>query len=139
MRAVTRRNVIIVAACFLVAVSPVLYARGKQPKRTDGAYSTVVRGYYTGTGTGTVGSKTVTIRAKVVTDTGRSGNFIAPALVLDGGHFSGSGTAVGAGVTVTGRLDGYSQDAHFRGARFLCTYKDASGQTGRVAGVLVSP
>jgi hypothetical protein len=117
-------------------VAPVLvYARGKQPKKTDGQYRVTVAGFYQGSGTADVNNKRVTIRAEVRSDEGPGGTLVCPSPPLDGGDFTGTGDVGGTTLQVRGRLDGYSGAPPFRGARLLCTYTDA-GHVGRIAGVL---
>ena len=127
-------------ACVLVllAAAPVLvHAAGKKPKKTNGPYSITVGGSYHGGGTALVVPGAVTITLRVRDDSGTEGQLVAADLLLSGAHFRGRGLVFGRPATFTGRLDGYADDRHFRGARLLCSFvEDAGGGAGRVAGVL---
>jgi hypothetical protein len=110
----------------------------KQPPQTDGTYLTYVGGYLTGSGTSKVGHGSVIISAGVTTADGLSTTLSATSLTLSGNHFAGTGTAAGCStLTIVGRLDGYKNDANFRGARVLAYYTDGSGHNGKLGGVIV--
>lgn len=122
----------------VLAVAPaVVYAKGKKPKKTDGPYNVSIRGSYTGEGRAEVNGNKVSINAQVKDEYGADGALVGGNLKIDGDHFEGAGTVFGRSVTITGRLDGYDGDKHFRGARILCNFVETSGQrAGRIAGVL---
>jgi hypothetical protein len=122
-------------AASLLAVTPVVYAVGKKPKKTDGPYTITIGGSCTGSGRATVKKTTITIRAQVQDAQGNKGPLVA-TLVIDGDHFQGVGTVVDSPATFFGRLDGYDGDKTFRGARLLCSYTDSKGHSGRIAGPL---
>lgn len=114
----------------------VVWAVGRQPTRTDGTYQISVGAVCTGRGHAVVGGGRILLQANVKDRAGTSGVLVAPAMVLDGDHFQGTGTVMGRPATFIGRLDGYDQDKKFRGARLLCSFTDSAGHSGRVAGVL---
>lgn len=129
--------VLCIALLGLGALAPaLLYAAGKQPKKTDGQYRVTVAGAYRGNGTVEVKNKKVNINAKMRAEGEAEADFVCPNLALDGDHFEGSGTFKGLNFIVRGRLDGYDGDKTFRGARVLCTYTDGAGHSGRIVGVL---
>lgn len=107
------------------------------PANCDGQYLTYVKGFFTGSGTSNVSGDAISIQASVVGADGVKGSLSAPSLALTGDHFTGSGTANGISLTFTGRIDGYSSDNNFKGARILVLYTDGNGHGGRIAGVIV--
>ena len=142
------RRSILFAVTALLAVGPaVVFAKGKQPEKTDGGYKVTVAGHWTGTGSATVHGGNVTISAEVTDGSGNKGAFAATGK-LEGAHFKGEGTAIGQKITITGRLDGYApkkegpgkgqgkggQGKAFQGARLLGSYTDGKN-SGRIAGV----
>jgi len=130
----------------LAAIAPGLLS-ADNPKKVAGDYSVKVGGYYTGDGSATVSDAGVQMVAPVHRD-GFPDTLLslrARNLKLDGNHFSGTGIIDTKSFKFVGRLDGYSGDKTFKGARILCTYTPAdgnnpnspnAGQVGRVAGVL---
>jgi len=130
----------------LAAVAPGLLS-ADNPKKVAGDYSVKVGGYYTGDGSATVSDAGVQIVAKVHRD-GFPDTPVAlraSNLKVDGAHFRGTGFIDRKPFKFVGRIDGYSGDKTFKGARILCTYTPAggnnpnspnAGQVGRVAGVL---
>jgi hypothetical protein len=130
------RRFILLALTALLALGPaVVYAKGKQPKRTDGNYKATVGGHYTGTGTANVNSRTITVRVRVTDEQGNKGEFHA-SLKLNGAHFRGEGTVMGLKMKINGRLDSYADAKGFRGARLLGSYTDEKNNAGRWAGVI---
>lgn len=130
----------------LAAVAPGLLS-ADNPRKVAGEYSVKVGGYYAGEGSATVSDAGVQIRATVHRDGFPDTPVALRArnLKLDGDHFSGTGVIDTKPFKFVGRLDGYSGDKTFKGARILCTYTPAggnnpnspnAGQVGRVAGVL---
>lgn len=120
----------------LLLVSPTVRGVGKQPPRTNGPYPVVVRGSCEGEGRAVVAAGKIHIHAVVTDEAGNRGALTANNLTLSGPHFEGRGMVMGKKATFTGRLDGYDGDKHFKGARLLCNYTDATGRSGRVAGTL---
>ena len=126
-----------VVVLLLAMVPGLVSAAGKKPKKTDGPYTITVGGSYTGRGHAVVAGQLLTIKAQVTDESGSEGLLVGADLKIDGGHFRGTGLVCGRLATFTGRLDGYSDDRHFRGARVLCTFRESTGlRGGRVAGVL---
>jgi hypothetical protein len=131
----SRRLILLTLAALLALGPAVVFAKGKQPKRTDGTYKVTVGGYYTGTGTANVDSKNIFVRVEVTDEQGNKGEFIAK-MKLNGAHFKGEGTVMGRKMKITGRLDGYADANGFRGARLLGSYVDVDNKAGRVAGAI---
>jgi hypothetical protein len=129
----------------LAAVAPALLSADSE-KKVLGDYSVRVGGYYAGEGEATANEAGVFIRARVHREGSPNATvtLVAPNLKLDGAHFSGTGRIGGKPFKFAGRLDGYSGDKTFKGARILCTYtpdpnnpaSPISDQVGRIAGVL---
>lgn len=137
LRLIHRTPVRAVLLIFLVTFGPaIVFAMGRQPDKTNGAYSITVGGVCSGRGNGVVGANRVHLHAKVRDDSGSTGQLIASNMILEGDHFQGSGAIFGRSATFFGRLDGYDQDSHFRGARILCSFTDSSGRTGRIVGTM---
>lgn len=121
----------------LLLIPGLVNATGKKPKKTDGPYTISVGGSYTGRGHAVVAEQLLTISAEVTDGSGAEGLLVGVDLKIDGSHFKGTGLVCGRPATFTGRLDGYSEDKHFRGARILCSFRETNGSRGgRVAGVL---
>jgi hypothetical protein len=122
-------------AAALAALPSIAHGVGKKPKKTDGPYTLTVGGSCAGAGRATVKKDTISVTADVVDESGSRGTLSA-TLDVDGDHFEGNGTVLGVAADFFGRLDGYDGDKHFRGARILCSFTDARGRSGRLAGPL---
>jgi hypothetical protein len=127
---------IAVLIALFALVPTVAFSVGKQPKETNGNYKVKVGGTYEGSGTAHIGSKKVNIHLSIEDENGNEGSLIANAMDLSGDHFEGKGKVMGVKATFIGRIDGYDQDTHFRGARLLCSFIDENGKGGRIAGPL---
>lgn len=115
------------------------WAAGRPQPGNDGEYTVRITGWYAGTATATVQGGTpgrVSIHGRVSAQDApdRTLNFVAANLRLDGIHFAGRANIQGDQVDIRGRLDGYTGDATFRGARLLATYTSSANHSGRIAG-----
>ncbi len=100
-------------------------------------YSISIKGYLHGTGTASLNGKTLAITAKVSDDQGNEGDFSAASLTVDAtNHFTGTGTALGQEMKISGRLDPMtSKETALKTDRIVCSYKlPGSDGRGRVAG-----
>jgi hypothetical protein len=130
----TFQTILIAVLALGVWVTPAL-AKPGGPNGTQGLYSIVFAGGFTGEGHATVNKlKVAQIHGKV-TDaaTGATGFFKADNLDLDNGHFTGTGTVMGVQVTISGRVE--SPDGKIvLTPRITCTFTTTSGVGGRICG-----
>ncbi len=72
----------------------------------SGWYKVIIRGYYSGDGWARVADGgMVSINATVKDDSGMSGDLVVAQVGLVGDHFKGTGTIMGASMTVSGRVE----------------------------------
>ena len=110
--------------------------KSKKPPKT-GNYKLEIRGYFEGTGTAVVAASGVTITGNVKDESGRKGTFVVNNVKVSNNRFSGSGTAVGVKVDISGRVD--SASGTVKVGRVTCTYQTLAGRYGRISGELQSP
>ena len=80
-------------------------AQGPAPS-ASGVYKVIVRGYFSGDGTARVDAGgMVSINATVKDDSGMTGELVVTQVGLVGDHFKGTGTVMGATMTVSGRVE----------------------------------
>jgi hypothetical protein len=99
---------------------------------TAGPYRLIFRGCYSGSGSGTVTSKSVVIRGKLVDEDGNKINFVSPNLKLNNYRFYGTANVQGLKVSIAGRVD--PSGGALRKARIVCTFSVLGIQHGRIAG-----
>ena len=135
-------------ACTLLAYGSVLAQAPQTSAAAIGPYTILVRGYYTGDGSATVGGGFVAIHATVHDDAGHVGTLDAPQITMVGDHFSGPARVMGMTITVQGRVDAAdpingtaaaNADAVVTDARVGATFVDSRGHTGRIAGTKLKP
>jgi hypothetical protein len=121
-----------VAACLRAAP----LAAAPQAASVAGAYTVKIAGCLTGTGNATMSGTTLSISGTVSDDSGHKGNFTATNLTVDAKlHFTGTGTALGLTMTLSGRLDPSNpQEAALKTERVVCTFTTSNDGHGRVAG-----
>ncbi|HET6246870.1 MAG TPA: hypothetical protein VFE47_04150 [Tepidisphaeraceae bacterium] len=101
-----------------------------------GNFDVAVAGVYAGHGSATVSSGSVQITAPITDAQGNAGTFAATITIVNG-HFNGTGMAMGAAVTLVGRVDApdaATQNPILRVSRLVGTFTTAAGLHGRVAG-----
>src|ERR1700730_6123022 len=99
------RRLVLYHLLILATAFGLLSGRAGASGAAIGDYSIAIAGSYKGTGTATLTATTVSVTGSVTDQNGNSGSLIASNLVIDGNHFSGSGTVMGTAMTVLGRLD----------------------------------
>jgi hypothetical protein len=101
-----------------------------------GTYSVKMAGCMTGTGNATLSGTTLSITGTVSDDAGHKGDFTAANLNVDAKlHFTGTGTALGLTITLSGRLDPSNpQEAALKTQRVVCTFTTSNDGHGRVVG-----
>ena len=80
-------------------------ASSKQADDYTGSYRVLIRGFWMGEGTATVGPGGISIVARVQDESGRAGTLTTGSLRINNHRVTGSGTVMGAGMTVWGRVD----------------------------------
>lgn len=125
-------------------------AEAGSPSPYTGNYAILIRGYFTGDGTASVGSDGVTVTATIQDGSGNSGAFQAGWLTLTGNRFHGTGTVLGMPMTIDGRVEtkdptqssgGQSGDPNapvpvVTNAHISATFICSGGHGGRFAGAL---
>lgn len=119
------------AVCALVSSA---FAAPGGPTGTNGSYTLIFAGGFTGDGHAAVGGNQVATIDGNVTDaaTGVTGTFKAVNLNLDNGHFTGTGTVMGVAVTVSGRVEAADGKVVLV-PRLCCTFSTGS-KGGRIFG-----
>jgi hypothetical protein len=110
-------------------------------------YTITFAGCLTGKGNATSTGTSLSITGNVTDDSGNKGTFTATNLVIDAKlHFTGTGTALGQTVSLSGRLDAAppGQETALKTQRIVCTFTTNKGASneghGRIAGyVPVTP
>src|SRR5688572_19968678 len=102
----------------------------RQERVRNGSYITTIVGFYNGSGTAEVNDDRVSLRAKISTTDGRTGELVADNLVVEGPYFYGTGTLLGDTVQITGRVDAA------RASRLLAMFSGVEGKFARVVGNL---
>src|SRR6266567_7600189 len=98
---------------------------GDSTKKPDpsGSYTATVAGCFKGKGQATATANTISISAPDVTDeNGNPGSFSATSLTVDNkNHVTGTGTAFGMNLKLSGRLDpATANDKTLKTHRFVC-------------------
>jgi hypothetical protein len=114
--------------------------KGKKADPT-GSYTATVAGYFKGEGNASANGNKISITADVTDENGTPGKFTATDLTVDAtNHFTGTGTAMGLSLKLSGRVDAGGQDSAIKTKRFVCTFKTskdsqhAEEHHGRVVG-----
>jgi hypothetical protein len=110
-------------------------------------YSITFAGCLTGKGNATCAGTSLSITGNITDDSGNKGTFTATNLVVDAKlHFTGTGTALGQSVSLSGRLDAAppGQETALKTQRIVCTFTTNKGASneghGRIVGyVPVTP
>ena len=122
-----------VAAAALVLYAITIGLRPAAPPTSIlGSYKVQVAGYGKGTGTCTVGAKTVDVNCVIRDVNGNSQTLSAASLKLDGYRFKGNGTLDGMNTRISGRIDPPTAKQPL--PRLLATFVADDGRTGRVLG-----
>lgn len=126
-------------AAYSTTTKGYLPGRGHAASRVSGqaTYSISIKGYLTGSGTASLNGKMLTLTGTVADDQGNKGDFSAPSLTVDAkNHFTGTGTALGQVMKLSGRLDAVAaKETTLKTDRIVCNYKLPSCDgRGRVAG-----
>jgi hypothetical protein len=95
----------------------------KKPPDPSGSYSVTVGGYLTGNGTASANAGKISISASVTDESGNKGSFSADLSVDNTNHFTGTGSALGIAMRLSGRIDAAGQDSALKTKRFVCTFK----------------
>ncbi len=135
-RVKNRRFFILFCALSLLCVCALpAPAKPGGPPGTNGSYTLIFAGQFTGDGHAAVGANSVAVIQGNVTDatTGATGKFKANNLALDDGHFTGTGTVMGIPVTITGRVEA-ADGKTILVPRIICTFSTAAGAGGRIVG-----
>ena len=132
----------------LSACAPLMAAPKSSNAGTGGTdnYSISFAGTLSGKGNAASAGTTLSITGNITDENGNTGTFTATNLTIDAKlHFTGTGTALGMTVTLSGRLDpAPPQEAALKTQRIVCTFttkKSGSKEGhGRIAGyVPVTP
>lgn len=110
---------------------------GKKPLVPPTAnYEATVAGVYSGTGTADSKGGTVSISVNVTDDAGNKGTLTVSGLQVDDKlHFSGTGSAFGKSIKITGRLDPVpTNDPQLKTQRLVATFVTADNNHGRIIG-----
>jgi hypothetical protein len=101
-----------------------------------GTYTVKMAGCMTGTGNAALSGTTLSITGTVSDDAGHKGDFTASNLKVDAKlHFTGTGTALGLTITLSGRLDPSNpQEAALKTTRVVCTFTTSKDGHGRIVG-----
>ena len=132
-----------VAIGIACVVAPESQVRADSPTTSPAnPYNVKFAGSLTGEGTASMGGTTVSITGTVADTNGKKGSFEAKSLSIaaDGRHFSGTGSAIGQKVEVSGRLDAAGNaEATLKTQRVTATFTTADGDHGRIVGFIPVP
>jgi hypothetical protein len=134
-------SILLLIAAAAVVAAFAFEATGKpgSPPKTKGSYDIIFAGAAIGDGKGTVAAQSVNLHGKIRdAKTGATGMFHAVNLQMDDGRFSGSGTAFGNPVDVSGRVED-ADGITIKVPRILCNYNIQSGGNGRIVGERKGP
>src|SRR3954469_6664361 len=126
MRMSRKRSILVFLIVALVSAQAM--AKGK-PRPRDGEYNVSAAGYFKGQETAQLAGNKIKLQMTVIGEDGRKGDLISPGLTIDGNHFTGTGTALGASVKFEGRADApdSEDEKSIRGVRMVGLVKTADG------------
>jgi hypothetical protein len=97
----------------------------------------LIRGDYTGLGSASITSSSITISAQIADALGNPGTLTA-TVPMSNDRFAGTGTAMNLPINISGRMDPPdaqgSNGSTVTGPRLVATFTTGTGQVGRIVG-----